>query len=282
MIMEASSRKFRSSAITSALLFFGAIMFPFFAYLSVMNRQGKGTLTIFLVLFVLCLFTFVSSIYSVTITENEIIVYRYLRAQKLAWREIYEIIPKWGDSFLLSNRDGDVRVFVSSQVRGYIDLVYEIRQMCPDIWRAQDVQTFHSSPWAALFFGLMGAGLAVAGGRGLLTAGDQGDLFSSLLISAPGLWACGTAFRAPRTLSFEGAQLAIGYLWWERRIHANQVRGIRVEHRQVRNAITYFVNLELESGKKLVLNNYKEGMPALINALEKWVEKNRPLQDRTT
>src|SRR5687767_31526 len=167
--MSNNSRVYRNSLTDKILLGFGTVMFAFLAYVAWVNQFGYENRMViaFLMFAVLCLVGFLFSFYSVTLTEKEIIARRFFRESKLLWSDIYEVIPDSLDSFSLSDRNGDVKVFISSQVKDYVELVGLIKQSRPDIWEVrnsltvQDTQAFHKNPWSAIQYSLIGVGMIV-------------------------------------------------------------------------------------------------------------------------
>src|SRR5215208_6140453 len=114
--MTNESITFRYSLIDKILLGFGTIMFGGLAYIAWANDFGyKNRMAIALLVFaVLCLIGFLGSFYSVTVSEKEIIVWDLFRIRRLAWNDIYEIVPsRYPDSYSLSDRNGDVKVYLS-------------------------------------------------------------------------------------------------------------------------------------------------------------------------
>jgi hypothetical protein len=136
---------------------------------------------------------------------------------------------------------------------------------------AQDIQVFHQTRGIQIVMGVFTAGLACA----LLTAlFDANSRFLAAMIAL----IFGTGFgvlmvSASRSLTFDGPSLTIAYYSHEKKIHASEVRDMYIEERLVRSIRTHYVHLKLKDGKDLLLNNYKEGFPALKQAVEKWFEK---------
>jgi hypothetical protein len=268
--MSNISRTYRYPYFFPIFLVFGAAFFAFMEYLTVLNKEGLGLTIAFAAFSFACVYSAVSSIYSVTVTEKNVSVRRYFRTKTLAWNDIDEITPGLLSDLHLKNRDGDVTLLLSAQLNNFFEIVYTLKEKCPNAWMTQTPKTFHQSPWAALLFGLIGM-CSMAMGIGAIAEGTQEKLWTGIVLGAMGFVPFFIALRVPRRLTFEDAEIAISYLAWERRIQRNEIKHIKIEQNRVQNILMYFVHLELKNGKKILLSNYKEGMITLIAALEIWI-----------
>lgn len=284
--MASNSRIYRYPVTDKILLGFGTIMFASLAYVAWVNQFGyKNRVVIVLLVFaVLCLIGFIGSFYSVTLTEKEIIVWDLFRVRRLAWTDIYEVIPSsYRDSFSLSDRNRDIKVYISSQVKGYLELASLIKQRRPDIWKLRDAQTFqeieifHQRPWVAIYYGLGSIGMLVA----IFVIPSSGsiviDNLGRLLFSIVGISVFVLVARTPRRLEFQGPSLILSfYGGWKKSIHVNEVKAFYVRQQDSRGGIINILYLELENGKELPFGDYKEGVPILASAFEKWMKKYKP------
>lgn len=285
--MSTKSRTYRYSVTDKMLSIIGVIFFGSLAYISWINHYGYGNRMVIacLVLSAICLLGFFSLFYSVTLTENEIIVWDMFRMRRLAWNDIYEVVPSsYPDSFSLSDRNGDVKVYISSQVKGYLELVWLIKQRRPDIWKVRDTQTFqeieifHQRPWGTIYYGLGSIGMIVASFV-IPSSGDVViDLLGKLLAWIIGLYVVSLVARTPRKLEFQGPSLILSfYGGWKKSIHPDEVKVFYVKQENTRGGVVNIMYLELDNGKRLTLNGYKEGMPILASAFEKWMKNYSPM-----
>ena len=280
--MSNKSFTFRKPLMDKILLGFGTVMFALLAYVAWANQFGyKNRMVIALLVFaVLCLIGFLGSFYSVTLTDKEIVVWDLFRIRRLTWNDIYEIIPgSYPDSFSLSDRNQDAKVYISSQVKGYLELVWLIKQRRPDIWKVRDpqtfqeIETFHQRPLGAIYYGLGSIGMIVA----IFVIPSSGNLvidnLGRLLFCIVGIYVFASVARTPRKLEFQGPSLVLSYYGgWKKNIHANEVKTFYVKQENTRGGTANIIHLSLENGKKIILSDYKEGMPMLASAFEKWMK----------
>jgi len=258
-------------------------MIAFLAYVVWVDQFGYKNRMVFALLFfsILCLIGFLGSFYSVTLTEKEIIVWDMFRVRRLTWNDIYEVVPSsYRDSFSLSDRNGDIKVYISSQVKGYLELVWLIKQRRPDIWKVRDTQTFqeievfHQRPWVAIYYGLGSIGMIIA----VFVIPSSGNIvidnLGRLLFCIVGIYVFVLVARTPRKLEFQGPSLIFSfYGGWKKSIHVNEAKVFYVKQENTRGGVVNILYLELENGKKLNFGDYKEGMPMLVSAFERWMKK---------
>jgi hypothetical protein len=137
----------------------------------------------------------------------------------------------------------------------------------------RDIQVFHPTRGVMIVFGVFTAGLACALLSALLDP-DSGFLSAMFAVIF------GTGFvillvNLSRSLTLHGPHITIEYIGREKKVHAGEVKETYVEERLVRGIRTHYLHLKLKDGKDLMLNNYKEGFPALKEAVEKWFEKHK-------
>ncbi|HEY2981312.1 MAG TPA: hypothetical protein VGJ22_09050 [Anaerolineales bacterium] len=136
----------------------------------------------------------------------------------------------------------------------------------------QDGQVFHQTAGVAIVFGLFAAGLALAA----LVALTGGGMLSLMFVLIFGAGFVVMAARTSRSLTFDGPAMTIAYYGWKKTIRAGAVTQMYIKERLMRGVRLHFVHLKLKDGSDLVLNNYKEGYPALKNAVENWMTKYKP------
>jgi hypothetical protein len=271
---------FRYSLPDKLLFGFGIILMGGLAYVAWINQYGNGMVIIFSFFCLLSMIVLILTFYSITLTNREIIVWRYFQEKRLAWNDIYEVIPDAQDCFWLSDRNGDVKVFISSQVKGYLLLLELIKQKRPEIWQIQnpndfhDTNIFHKSPWAALYYGLVGIGMMITA---LIfddgTTATTFKLFARLLFFCIGLGLTILVARADRKLEFSGPYLVFSHFGgWKKHIHISEVERLDIDQEYYRTTLVNIINLRLKNGKMIAFSGYKEGMPILASAFEKWME----------
>jgi len=117
-------------------MFAGILMFGFASLGSFIDGEKTLFLFVFIPIWLMSIFAFVSSLYKVELTETEIRVTKYLQSKTLQWNEISAItLRSDGFGFYLSNKNADTKIFISNQVVGFLELVEQIAQKCPELFR---------------------------------------------------------------------------------------------------------------------------------------------------
>ena len=281
--MADKSRTYRYPLMDKITSIVGAILTGSMAFIFWVNDYENRIVIVCLVFFALSLFSLIAETYTVTITEQELVVKRFFRVKKLAWDDIYQVIPGPRDSFSLSDRNGDIEILINPLVKDYLELVWLIKQRRPDIWVVRDAQTFqeltvfHQHHWEAIMYGFGSIGMVVAifviPSSGNIVIDNLGRLL--FCIVGPSIFIM--VARTPRKLEFQESTLILSfYGGWKKSIRANEVKGFYVKQENTRYTKVNLLYLELENGKTLTFGGYKEGMPMLVSAFEKWMKRYKP------
>jgi hypothetical protein len=223
------------------------------------------------------LYLFVPFLYKLVVSNEAISSVNYFRTQTLAWNEIAGIKPKSGGTLLINN-DGDIKVYVNSQIDGYPEIIKLLQEKCPNLWILQETTTFHQSILESIYLVAIGFGFMFFMGSSVISKGfsiQKDYLFLAvlgicLLVAWKGL-------SRVREVSLDNDILVIKHLGWQNRFHVSEVQSVGLEQQMNKNEILYPVHIRLKSGKQVILEKIKEGNPILLNVLEQWLEKYKML-----
>lgn len=269
-------RTYRFPGYTRFLMAFGVIVFSMFTFFAFRDQQaGAGY---FLAGFVLCfLVALLWSLYSIQISDDEIIVTNFLMAKRLAWNEISKVQHK-GDGFSLKNHDEDVVLKINSQVSRFPEVLELIKQKIPQVWGAEDITEFHPSGialWGIFLFGFSGIYMMFAALSGY--ANEEGNLMTTILLSVFGLLCIGFLFLVTLKVSIENEYLVVLHLGWKQRIHVSEVEEIFLQQTMRENAYYYVTHVKLKNKKALRFTSLREGTFMLATSLKKWLQRfNNP------
>lgn len=270
--MPNETRVYRYPIFTRIILFLGSIAFSAVAVLSAFEKIDTTAFYCFTPFSLLSLYVFVSCIYTLKIDEVEIASTHFFRTQSLAWHEVSKITPK-GDSFVLMNHGGDVRVLVNSQVVGFIEAVGLINQKKPDLWELVDIKEFHVSLTGVIILG--GCGMLMIIPSVISVFEQNEEIIPAVFLILMGLVGLGGALFAPIKLVLDKENLFVKSLVRNRRVNVSEIESIGIQQKVNEHAFIYPVSLNLANKKSIVIMNLKEGSLAFTNALHKWMEKYR-------
>jgi hypothetical protein len=250
-----------------------AVGFVFFSFVSFLAfRDDAAVAGYFFILFaVLCLISFVWSLYTVEITDHEIAVTNFLVTKQLMWQEIAKVEHK-GDNLRLKNQDEDVILNIDSQVGRFPELVALIHQYIPQIWKTENITVFHPSKTAF-------ASIAIMGGAGImmiyaaLRNGGE-NLASSLFIFVLGLFTIVMIFLMPFKISIEEEYLVTSHIGWKRRIHIQEIESVSLEQHSQESSQHFRVSVKLKNKKMLRFVYIREGTFTMAESLQNWLQKS--------
>lgn len=227
----------------------------------------------------LAAYLFLPFTYRLIVSDEAISSINLFGVRTLEWNEVAEIGIKHGN-LLLYNRDGDVKVTVNQQIDDYPEVIKFIRQQCRNLWKLDDIQTFHQSHLESSFTTLVGLGIPVIGIWVLIQEGFTKQsgfvlvgtiLFSAILVVPSLLYI--------RKLSLDGEFLVVQHLIWKSQFHVKDVWSVGLEQKYGKNIVTYPVHIRIRNRKDIVVEKVKEGNPILVNAIETWMKKYKGKQN---
>lgn len=274
-------RTYRYPGYIRFLMAFGTIFFMFLAFFVAndfsITDKAIGASYPFVGFALFSLIPFVWTLYTIRITDDEIIVTNFLRAKRLRWNEVSKVEHK-GDGFRLKNHDEDVVLKIDAQVVKFIEILDYIKQRIPQVWDAEDVTEFHPSGNALsgiILFGFVGIYMMFAAMYGD-TNGDE-NLSVRVLLFIFGLLCIGFLFFVTTRISVENEYLVVFHIGWKQRIHASEVEKIFMIQTRLENASSYQTHVKLKNKKTLRFTSLREGTFQLATSLEKWLQRyNNP------
>ena len=224
------------------------------------------------------IYLFLPFTYKLIVSDEAISSINLWGAQTLAWNEVAEIRPK-NENFLLSNRDGDVKVFVNQQIDGYPEVINFIKRRRADLWQSDETSTFHQSIVEATISGIVGLIIIYAITTEVLKNDISPDQVMPLLFF--GLMAAVLLWQTVkiREIAFDREYLIAKYIVGERQIHVSEIKSVGLEQKMGKNEISYPVHIQLRNGKRLVLEKVQEGNSMLVNTIENWMNKHKGKQN---
>jgi hypothetical protein len=244
----------------------------FIAFITLLDIKEFSSVWLFF-LIPLLLYLFIPFLYKLIISDETISSINFFRKQSLGWNEITEIRPNNGGISLI-NTDGDIKVFINSQIDGYPEVVKLVQQKRSDLWKFLDVLEFHQNIIENIILLIMGVGFFILMGSILFQNGVSSDgIIPSLIVLAIGVFLIWKGSAKIHRVSLENEMLVIKYIFWKRQFHVNEVESVSMERGLGKNEILYPVYIKLKNGKQVILQKVKEGNPILLNALENWFVK---------
>ena len=117
-------------------MFLGIPMFGYASLGSFLDGEKILSIFVFVPIFLLSVYSFISSLYKVKVTDTEIHVTKHLQSKCLQWSEIANISPKRdGYGFYLSNHNDNTKLFISNQLVDFKELVEQIERKRPDLFK---------------------------------------------------------------------------------------------------------------------------------------------------
>lgn len=275
--METKSRTYRYFSTITLFISLMAIFFACVAFASFPSENIGGEWVVIFFLFVLsalCLYGTLFSTYSVAVTEKEIIAKYLWRRKILVWRGLDKIIPKSNGSFSLLNRDNNTKIFISSQFKGYLDLVDFIKQRRPDLFTFDHDGHFSRTvirnilviTVSLLAIGFVGFTLyLIFIGKGSLLLNGSIIFLIGLSIYTLRGWS-----YSPQSFTLEGNTLVVNYLYKEVSYSADGISLIKLVNAGslVGNSISVLIILK---NKKLIkISGFQQGPLVSYFVLLQW------------
>lgn len=265
--MESNKRIFRHSFGKLALIYSGLLIFGFLVYL--IGPKGYFLFAMVGIGLIIALFYSTSSI---KISDQELTTSRLLRLKSLRWSEI-ERVSMRGQSLRLHNHDEDIVLSLDSQVEGYAEILDIVFSKRPDLFDEGE-NTVMSSGWLGnlliLGFGLL---IIVVSVLGFSVPEEEYDKIFSVIFFALGVYLIVSWFLSPKSVALEDRTLLLMYFFKEVSYSAEDIHFISLEKRRTKDGYIYFPQLNLRSGKKILLPGFKQGSVITYQILKRWHEK---------
>ena len=268
----------RYSLFTRATLIVGVLLFAVFSGHVLNELRSPIVYLILASTSMLCLHLFVLSLYSITITETGLEVWRFFQREKLAWHEIDHARPGNWDSFQLLNEREDKKLHINSQVIGYFDLVALIVSKRPNVWPSHEQRTFYNSPWGALFFLLATAMWSYLMLLAVLGQASPDWLSASAFLLAD-LMTLLVLLRLPRLVRFDGDKLIIQRWLGQEQIPVETIQKVIIPRKSAFGTTIHAVTLLTMEGKKYQIDSLRDGLPPFVIALDTWIDRYHPLAE---
>ena len=273
--MNNDRRVFRYSRLFTVILVAAALLFGGLLVVFLFQDPEPVLLIVFAVFALASGFYALMSFYNLTLTEEGLETWNFFRRSRMRWEDVAHAEPRPWDSFRLVSRTGDSRLYVSSQLVGYFELIQEMMRRKPDLWGSEQNRSFHASWWMTGFLVVVAAFFLYFAGQSLLTEPDP-EWGIAFLGGGLGLILIFAVLRLPRRIRFEGSQLLIQRWIGEDLIRAEDVEYVKVANQSVNGGAYHRLELKTTAGKAFTFNNLKEGLPPLIAAIDQWLKRYHP------
>jgi hypothetical protein len=97
----------------------------------------------------------------------------------------------------------------------------------------------------------------------------------SVVFFVVGIYGIVSWLLSPKSIVLEGTTLVVRYFFKEVSYSAGDIQFISLEKRRTKNGYVYFVQINLESGKKIKLPSFRQGNILTYQILKRWHEQTR-------
>lgn len=264
--MESNKRIFRHSFGKLVLMSLGVLFLGYAAF--AIGKTDYFLMTLAGIAFMIVLLYATSS---VRISDEEITTSRLLGSKSLRWSEIAHVSVR-GQALRLHDHDGDLILSIDSQLDGYKEILDIVFSKRPDLFEEGE-NTVMSSGWLgnllAVGFGLLIVAVSVL----LFSVSEEFEKIYSVIFFAVGVYFIVYWFLSPKSIALEDRTLLVMYFFREVSYPAEEIRFISLEKRKTKNGYVYFVQINLESGKKIELPGFTQGAALTYQILKRWHEK---------
>jgi hypothetical protein len=253
-------------------LFLGMCFFIAISFLTLQDKKSIGIAVILIPIAIAVTVYFWWSIFRVEVSDHEISTFRIGQKRSIRWDEIGDVRSKaLENDLLLTSRDGEKKLKISSQIVGYDEVVDQLRKKCPDLWKNEPLRIFHQSIGSPVFMALFALLFAVVGTKGII---EKDSIFSSLVLLAFALVVIAILSRIIWLAEIQNDELCLRTVWGEQKIKVSEIKNIRLAGQDMGySTVTHFVIIELVNNKSVRLGNFREGIPMLYNSLKSWFEE---------
>lgn len=269
--MNVQPQTYRMPLSITLLMGFCFIFFVFFGLILFREMQDNiYVIYCFSPLLVSSLFCVVSSLYYVSVTDSNVSSNYFFRSNSLKWDEI-KLIRAKGDGFVLSDENRKKNVLISPYLKNYSQLAKIINDKKPDLWREQNIKTFHYGAVKGVFVGISGiliSMIAIAGGIVDIWGTTSFQMFFVLFMC--GLGILFIALLKPRKLLFNNDNIVVQYILGEKIINSDDVLSFSVDELLTQNGTIYIFRVKLKMGKEYKFHKPREGYIALAIAFQEW------------
>ena len=272
-MIEPTEKTFRHSFGKLAWMFLGALFFGFIVY-------SSGDLDYFMlgIIGILLFVAIFNATSSVKISSNEIITGRLLGSKSLRWSDIARVSMR-GQSLRLHNRDEDVTLSLDSQLDGYPEILDIVFNKRPDLFEVGENNIMTRSLLGSIFFLGFGLLLLLASIFLFFTLDEAGIIFG-LVLALFGLILIGSWLLGAQRLELESQTMTIVYLYKKVSYTTSDISSITLKKQRTRNGYVYFVQADLQSGKKLRIPSFKQGSTLTYQILKRWHSKSKGVSNQ--
>jgi hypothetical protein len=260
--MEAKEKVYRRPLGVLVLILLGAL----FAFYIAFSVDEANYFFFFLASLVL-----ISALLHVTstvkISEHEITVSKLTGSKSLKWAEIAHISTH-GQTLRLHHRDNDLVLSIDPQLVGYttiVDIVFSKRADLID-----ESETTFSTTWlTGLVILAFGSLITIFSVFAFLEVKGVEKFFAVLLLAA-GIYTILLWFLYPRRVVLENQNIRVKYLFRELSYTVDHISSITLEKLTTKDGYSYFVQINLSSGKKIKLPPFKQGFVVAYQVIKRW------------
>jgi hypothetical protein len=195
------------------------------------------------------------------------------RQSSLLWPEVAEIHSgSIEPSLVLADRAGGVRIRLDPYIQGYQTIIDMVRRARPDLWTTfSQPAAFHRSPRPVVIGSLLSLALLAPGMSTLVEGNFTAAALLIGLSALVGLY----VLRQPVQVTLNSCCLEVRYLAGMRRIDIQEIEDVQLNRTDTpaspeRDSALV---LHLKGGRVLTLSGFREGSPAVYQAVRGWWKK---------
>ena len=264
--MEATEKIFKSSP-RSIFGMLGRIVF--LVLLMLLFIYGEMELWLHVIAALICVVAFWALVYDVSafttslrISNSELVARTLFNVKSLEWDAIARASAR-GNDLILYNSDGSIKMFIASQLKGYVEILNSIFKKRPDLFKKDDIYISNGL--------ISGLGILIWLALSVAFVIFASDWFLKAVWVVCGIYALVAWFQAPKSILLENEFLLVSYLFRETRYPAHRIDSITLEEANKRDSC--FVRIHLRTGRKIDLSVFPHGGIMEYLPLKRWHRK---------
>lgn len=246
---------------------FYPIIFALFAAIVLWTESSSyGRLLLFVMVLVFAGLAWLAVRSSLVVVDsNGLRATRLFSSVELRWDEIIVLAPRFGGGFSLHNHDHSKTLRVSSQLKDFEDLVWQIWREAPNALQTQE-REFHVSFWAHAAIILVSISMVLFGFGPLI----QGDIGYKPFLLLVGIMMLLIQLNLPRRVTLLQDRLQLNS-WVSQIVYSKaETKSVELRSRHERWGTKLIVAILLRSGKQILISDIREGIPLFFAALDTW------------